>query len=129
MPAIKLAPSFLTADLGTLAEEVRAVEAAGADYLHLDVMDGHFVPPISFGQIVVAAIRKLTSLPLDVHLMVAEPERQLDGFAQATAAGGSASGGGADILSVHVEATGDLPAIIAQIRSLGRRPGVCLNPE
>ncbi len=119
MPAIKIAPSFLTADLGRLAEEVRAVEAAGADYLHLDVMDGHFVPPISFGAIVVKAIDKITNLPLDVHLMIEHPERQLEAFAEA----------GGDILDVHVEACDDLPGVVAQIKALGCRAGVGLNPE
>jgi ribulose-phosphate 3-epimerase len=118
MTTTKIAPSFLTADLGRLAEEVRAVEAAGADYLHLDVMDGHFVPPISFGGIVVGAIRKITSLTLDVHLMVETPERHVEHFAAV----------GGDILNVHVEACEDIGAVIAQIRSLGRRAGVCLSP-
>ena len=119
MAAIKIAPSFLTADLGRLADEVRAVEAAGADYLHLDVMDGHFVPPISFGPIVVKAIDKITDLPLDVHLMIEHPERQLEAFAEA----------GGDTLDVHVEACDDLPGIVTQIKALGCRAGVGLNPE
>ena len=118
MTHIKIAPSILTADLARLADEVRAVEQAGADYLHLDVMDGHFVPPITFGALVVASIRKITRLTLDVHLMIERPERQLDDFAQA----------GADIISVHVEACADLPPVLAQIRSLGRRAGVCISP-
>ena len=116
---IKIAPSFLTADLGRLADEVRAVEAAGADVLHLDVMDGHFVPPISFGTLVVEVVRRASSLPLDVHLMIERPERQLEAFAEA----------GADILNVHVEACSDLSSIIGQIKGLGRRAGLCLNPE
>ncbi len=118
MRSIKIAPSFLTADLGRLAEEVRAVEAAGADYLHLDVMDGHFVPPITFGVLVVEAVGKVSRLPLDVHLMIERPERQLEAFAKA----------GAHILNVHVEACPDLPPILQQIRALGCRAGVCLNP-
>src|SRR3990172_2629448 len=118
MPPIKIAPSFLTADLGRLADEVRAVEAAGADYLHLDIMDGHFVPPISFGAIVVEAVRKASKLPLDVHLMIEHPERQLEAFAKASA----------DIINVHVEACEQLPAVLKQIASLGCRAGVCLNP-
>jgi ribulose-phosphate 3-epimerase len=126
---IKIAPSFLTADLGRLADAVRAVEAAGADYLHLDIMDGHFVPPISFGPIVVQAVRHVSNLPLDVHLMIERPERQLAAFAQATAGGRSSSGGGGDILNIHVEACSDLSAIIGQIEALGRRAGLCLNPE
>ncbi len=117
--AVKLAPSFLTADLGRLAEEVRAVEAAGADYLHLDVMDGRFVPPITFGALVVQAVRKVTRLPLDVHLMIEQPERQLEAFAEA----------GSDILNVHVEACPDLHPVLERIKALGRRAGVCLNPD
>ena len=115
---IKIAPSFLTADLSRLGEEVRAVEAAGADYLHLDVMDGHFVPPITFGALVVATIRRLTGIPLDVHLMVERPERHLEAFAEA----------GATLISVHVEACPHLHRALQQIRDLGCRPGVSLNP-
>ena len=115
---IKIAPSFLTADFSRLGDEVRAAEAAGADYLHLDVMDGHFVPPITFGSLVVAAVRRLTSLPLDVHLMVEQPERQLEAFAEA----------GATIISVHVEVCPHLHRVLQQIRDLGCRAGVCLNP-
>lgn len=118
MTAIKLAPSFLTADLGRLADEVRAVEAAGVDYLHLDVMDGHFVPPITFGALVVEAIRKATRLPLDVHLMVERPERHVEAFAAA----------GADIINVHVEACKQVNRVLQQIKALDRRAGVCLNP-
>ena len=118
MTHIKIAPSILTADLARLADEVRAVEQAGADYLHLDVMDGRFVPPITFGALVVASIRKITRLTLDVHLMIERPERQLDDFVQA----------GADIINVHVEACADLPPVLARIRSLGRRAGVCISP-
>ncbi len=119
MPAIKIAPSFLTADLGRIADEVRAVEAAGADCLHLDVMDGHFVPPISFGEIVVEAINKITDLPLDIHLMIEHPERQIEAFAKA----------GGDTLDVHVEACDDLPSIVKQIKDVGCRVGVGLNPK
>jgi ribulose-phosphate 3-epimerase len=115
---VKIAPSFLTADLARLGEEVRAVEAAGADYLHLDVMDGHFVPPITFGALVVAAVRRLTELPLDVHLMIERPQRQLEAFAKA----------GGTILNVHVEACPHLHRVVGQIHSLGCRAGVCLNP-
>jgi ribulose-phosphate 3-epimerase len=115
---IKIAPSILTADFSRLGEEVRAVEAASADYLHLDVMDGHFVPPITFGALVVATIRRLTALPLDVHLMVERPERHLEAFAEA----------GATLLTVHVEACPHLHRTLQQVRDLGCRPGVSLNP-
>ncbi len=118
MPSIKIAPSFLTADLGRLADEVRTAEEAGADYLHLDVMDGHFVPPISFGAIVIEAIRKVTKLPLDVHLMIEHPERQVEAFAKA----------GVDILNVHVEACPQLEPVLDQIKALGCRAGVAISP-
>src|SRR3989304_4645726 len=118
MTHIKIAPSFLTADLGRLADEVRAVEAASADYLHLDIMDGHFVPPISFGAVVVEAVRKVSRLPLDVHLMIEHPERQLEAFAKA----------GSNILNVHAETCPQLVPVLEQIKALGCRPGVCLSP-
>ncbi len=118
MPTVKIAPSFLTADLARLAEAVQAAEAAGADYIHLDIMDGHFVPPITFGSATVAAVRRITSLPLDVHLMIEQPERHLEAFAQA----------GSDILNVHVEACRHLHRVVQQIKGLGCRAGVCLNP-
>lgn len=119
MPSpIKIAPSFLTADLARLGEQVREVEAAGADYIHLDVMDGHFVPPITFGPILIEAVRRVTSLPLDVHLMVERPERHLEAFAEA----------GSDIISVHIEASPHVHRILQQIAGLGRRAGVSLNP-
>jgi ribulose-phosphate 3-epimerase len=118
MPAIKIAPSILTADFARLGEDVRAAEDAGADYLHLDVMDGHFVPPITFGALVVASLRKVTRLPFDVHLMIEHPERHLEEFARA----------GAGILNVHIEACPDLPPVLAQIRSLGCRAGVVVSP-
>src|SRR6478609_5383472 len=91
---IRIAPSVLSADFGRLAEEVRAIEAAGADYVHVDVMDGRFVPNLTIGPVVVAAIRKATKLPLDVHLMIEDPDRYVDDFARA----------GAVLISVHVEA-------------------------
>jgi ribulose-phosphate 3-epimerase len=118
MPDIKIAPSFLTADFGRLADEARAAEAAGADYFHLDVMDGHFVPPITFGALVVEAVRKATSLPLDVHLMIESPEKHLKAFA----------GAGAQIINVHVEACPHVHRVLQQVRSLGCKAGVCLNP-
>lgn len=114
----KIAPSILSADFCRLGEEVRAVEAAGADYIHVDVMDGQFVPNITIGPPVVAALRKVTRLPLDVHLMIAHPDRYIPDFAEA----------GADIIVVHAEACTHLHRSIQLIRSLGKRAGVSLNP-
>jgi len=114
-----LAPSLLSADFGRLADEIRAVEAAGADILHLDVMDGHFVPNITIGPLVVEAVRKATRLPVDVHLMIEKPERYVADFVAA----------GADRLSVHVEACVHLQRTLAEIRRLGAEPGVALNPS
>ena len=116
--AIKIAPSILSADYLRLGEQVREAEAAGADYIHVDVMDGHFVPNITIGPVVVEAVRRETGLPLDVHLMIEEPERQVEAFAKA----------GASILTVHPEATLQLHRTIDMIRRLGVRPGVVLNP-
>ena len=116
--AIVIAPSILSADFGRLAEEVREVERAGAEWIHVDVMDGRFVPNITIGPPVVRAIRAATTLPLDVHLMIVEPERYLGEFARA----------GADRLSVHVEACPHLHRTLQQIRDLGKRAGVVLNP-
>lgn len=115
---IALAPSILSADFARLGEQVQAAERAGAEYLHVDVMDGQFVPPISFGALVVRAIRPLVRIPLDVHLMVNAPERYLQEFADA----------GADILTVHVEATVHLHRTLDQIRKLGVKVGVAVNP-
>ena len=115
---VKVAPSILAADFGRLAEEIRAVEAAGADYIHVDVMDGRFVPNISMGPVVVEAARKVTKLPLDVHLMIVEPERYVEAFAEA----------GANLLTVHVEVSPNLHRTLQQIRSLGVKPAVVLNP-
>lgn len=115
---IKIAPSILSADFARLGEEVRAIEAGGADYVHVDVMDGHFVPNITIGPPVVAALRRVTKLPLDVHLMIENPDRYLPGFAAA----------GADILTVHAEASVHLHRSVQLIRSLGKRPGVSINP-
>ncbi len=117
MAVVKLAPSILTADFGRLAEQVREAEAGGADYLHLDVMDGRFVPNITFGPLVVEALRRVTSLPFDVHLMIVEPERQLSAFADA-----------ANTINVHVEVSPHLNRTLEAIRRLGKRAGVCLNP-
>jgi len=114
-----VAPSILSADFGHLADEVRAVEAAGAEWIHVDVMDGRFVPNITIGPPVVAALRKATKLPLDVHLMIVEPERYVDDFAAA----------GADVITVHVEASPHLYRTLQHIRSLGKRAGVSLNPH
>jgi len=119
MPAVKLAPSILTADFGVLADQIRAAEDGGADYVHLDVMDGKFVPPITFGPLVVAAVRKVTSLPLDVHLMIEDPERQLEAFAEA----------GADIINVHIEAAPHADRLLRRVHALRKRAGICLNPS
>jgi ribulose-phosphate 3-epimerase len=117
--AIVVAPSILSADFGRLAEEIRAVEAAGADWIHVDVMDGRFVPNITIGPPVVKAIRKVTKLPLDVHLMIVEPERYIDAFADA----------GADGISVHVETSPHLHRTLQHIRSRKKRAGAVLNPS
>jgi ribulose-phosphate 3-epimerase len=115
---MKIAPSILSADFAALGEAIARVEAAGADQLHVDVMDGRFVPNITVGPVVVAAIRKRTRLPLDVHLMIVEPERYLADFAKA----------GADMLTVHAEACPHLQRTLGQIRELGAKAGVALNP-
>jgi ribulose-phosphate 3-epimerase len=115
---VKIAPSILSADFGALAEDIARVEGAGADQLHVDVMDGRFVPNITIGPPVVEAIRKRTRLPLDVHLMIVEPERYLADFVRA----------GADIVTVHAEASAHLQRALVQIRELGARAGVALNP-
>ena len=115
----KIAPSILSADFSRLGEEIKAVEAAGADYIHVDVMDGHFVPNITIGSPVVNAIRKVTKLPLDVHLMISEPDRYIADFAKA----------GSDIITVHAEACIHLHRTIGYIKELGIRAGVSLNPS
>ncbi len=115
---LKIAPSILAADFGRLAEEVQAAERAGASLIHVDVMDGRFVSEITLGPVVVRAVRRATRLPLDVHLMIVEPERHLDAFAQA----------GASRLAVHVEACPHLYQTLQQIADLGVRPVVALNP-
>ncbi|HUY18519.1 MAG TPA: ribulose-phosphate 3-epimerase [Candidatus Binataceae bacterium] len=115
----RIAPSILSADFTRLGEELRRVEAAGADLIHFDVMDGHFVPNISIGIPVLKAVRAVTRLPLDAHLMISEPERYVDAFVAA----------GADSVSVHAEACGDLGAIAARIRAAGARASIAINPE
>ena len=114
----KISPSILAADLCRLGEEAQKIEAAGADYIHIDVMDGRFVPNITVGMPVVKALQKITSLPLDVHLMIEEPERYLDDFAAA----------GSHIITVHAEACRHLHRAIQRIKELGAIPGVALNP-
>jgi len=116
---IRVAPSLLSADFGRLAEEVRAAEAAGADLIHLDVMDGRFVPNITVGPLVVEAVRKVTRLPIDAHLMIVEPERYVEAFARA----------GADVVSVHAEVSPHLHRTLQAIRAAGARPAVALNPS
>lgn len=115
---VKVAPSILSADFGRLAEEVRSVEAAGADYIHVDVMDGRFVPNLTLGPVVLEAVRRATTLPLDVHLMIVEPERYVEAFVKA----------GANIVTVHAEASPHLNRTLQQIRDLGATASVVLNP-
>jgi len=114
----KIAPSILSADFGKLAEEIQKVEAAGADLIHVDVMDGHFVPNLTFGPPVIASIRKVTRLPFDVHLMIEKPERAIQDFADA----------GSDIITIHVEAEPHLHRAIEFIKEKGIKAGVSLNP-
>jgi ribulose-phosphate 3-epimerase len=116
---VRIAPSILSADLGHLADEVADAERAGADWIHVDVADGHYAPTLTFGPIIVQAARKATTLPLDVHLMIEEPERSVEAFARA----------GADGITIHAEATRALEATLRTIRELGKRPGIALGPN
>ncbi|MFO0576736.1 MAG: ribulose-phosphate 3-epimerase [Polyangia bacterium] len=116
---IRIAPSILSADFGRLAAEVEAITAAGADQIHVDVMDGHFVPNLTIGPMVVKALRKATRLPLDVHLMIERPELWVEEYARA----------GADILYVHPEACVHLHRVLQQIRAAGKQPAVAINPS
>jgi ribulose-phosphate 3-epimerase len=118
-PGIRIAPSILSADFGRLAAEVQAVERAGADWIHVDVMDGHFVPNLTIGPPVIRAVRRATELPLDVHLMIEAPERSLAEYAAA----------GADRIGVHVETCPHLHRTLQQIRALGKKACVVLNPS
>jgi ribulose-phosphate 3-epimerase len=118
-PRFLIAPSILSADFSRLGEEIRAVEAAGADWIHIDVMDGHFVPNLTLGAPVVKSLRPVTRLPLDVHLMIEEPERYIEDFCKA----------GADYLTIHVEATAAVEDTLKRIRALGVKPGITLRPR
>jgi ribulose-phosphate 3-epimerase len=119
MNQVKIAPSLLSSDFGRLAEEIARVEEAGADWLHVDVMDGHFVPNLTLGPPVVTAIRKVAKIPLDVHLMVSNPAALAPSFVAA----------GAEYLTVHIEVEHHMHRLVSQIRELGAKPGVVLNPS
>jgi ribulose-phosphate 3-epimerase len=116
---VKLAPSILSADFGRLAEQIHAAEEAGADWIHVDVMDGHFVPNITIGPMITDVVRRSTALPVDVHLMIEHPERYLDAFVAA----------GASVVTVHQETCPHLHRTVERIRELGARAGVCVNPS
>ncbi len=119
MQSVMIAPSILSSDFARLGEEVQAVESAGADVIHVDVMDGHFVPNITIGPLVVAAVRRITKLPLDVHLMIDNPDKYLEDFAKA----------GADWITVHVETCPHLHRTIQAIQHMGKKAGAVLNPS
>ena len=116
---LKFAPSILTADLARLKDQIQEAEAAGVDWIHLDVMDGVFVPNLTFGPLLVEAVRRVTSLPLDVHLMIVQPERYLEDFARA----------GADVITVHFEATPHAHRAVQKVKELGKKAGLALNPR
>jgi ribulose-phosphate 3-epimerase len=115
----KISPSILSADFSRLGQEIKAVEDAGADYIHIDVMDGHFVPNITIGPLIIKAAKKCTKLPLDVHLMISDPDRYIDDFIDA----------GSDILTVHAEAALHLNSTLSRIKSRGIKAGVSINPS
>jgi ribulose-phosphate 3-epimerase len=119
MSSIKIAPSILSADFSRLKDEIQAVEAAGADWLHVDVMDGHFVPNITIGPVVVEWVRKVTTIPVDVHLMITDPDKYAPEFIKA----------GADWISIHPDTCADPNATLAKIRELGARPSIAVNPD
>jgi ribulose-phosphate 3-epimerase len=115
---VRIAPSILSADFSTLGEQVRAASDAGVDYIHCDVMDGHFVPPITFGPLVIEAVRRATSVPIDVHMMVESPERYVDDIARA----------GATFFTAHIEATRHIHRVVQSVKAAGMKAGVAINP-
>lgn len=115
---ILIAPSILAADFSSLADEIRVIENAGADMVHIDVMDGHFVPNITIGPLVVRGIRRVTKLPLDVHLMIDEPEKYIDEFRDA----------GSDIITLHAESKGNIKSLLSRVRSFGLKAGISIKP-